>query len=113
MAAAYIEPIPERTMEVSVEYMTNTPAVGHLVYIIHYPNEAPSQQEILVAITPYILQILGGNRNDWMIESLINTIGFRYNYSFDWIHLNNKERMNPIMRTITFRPMHHQFEIYY
>ena len=107
-------------IEVSVGFMSSIPAVGHLEFVVHYSTEiVPSQQEVLVAITANVLRELGGQQTDWnitshdtsAIENDFEGNVFTYKYSFDWLHLDTKARMCPVMRTVTFRPHRHRFEI--
>ena len=106
----------ERMIEVSVGFMTQVPAVGRFEFVVHYTTAVvPTQQEVLAAITPTILYELGGQQEDWIIENHANENQeneFTYLYSFGWLHLNNKERSSPIMRTITFRPHRHRFIVH-
>ena len=113
------------TLEVSVGYMTQTPAVGRLEFVIKYDilehaerDRIPSEQDVLARINPYVLQQLGGEEEDWIIklhqnddENEYENNIYTYCYFFEWKNLNNKERVNPIMRTITFRPHRHRFAI--
>ena len=110
---------PVRILEASVGFMTHVPEIGHLEFIVHYSTDViPTQQEVLAAITPAVLRVLGHQQADWNITNvamdLVNMVdpyNFTYGYSFEWMHLNNKERTNSFMRTSTFRPHHHRFEI--
>ena len=109
----------DQTIQVSVGFMTNVPSVGHLEYVIHYKSidGIPSQDVILTRITPYVLRILGGNEDEWIInkyeanEEERDFSGYTYTYKFEWKDLNNKERICPIMRTISFRRHLHRFEL--
>jgi len=116
--ASYIETTPERTMEVSVGFMTAVPEIGHLEFVVHYSTEVtPTQQEVLTAITPDVLRFLGGQEQCWIITShdpavveLVND--FKYSYAFEWLDLDEKTRTCPVMRTSTFRPHRHRFTVY-
>jgi len=96
--------------EITVSYMTNRPAVGHLEFILNYNRIAiPSREDLLHIITPYVLDYLGGAEEDWMIAiHPINEFDQHLVYSFDWKNLNNKDRTCPVMRTISHRPHLHQ-----
>ena len=111
--ASYIETTPERTMEVSVRFMTALPEIGHLEFVVHHSTIlAPTQQEVLTAITPDVLRYLGGQEPQWIITSHDPSPDFTYMYSFDWLDLDNKARTCPVMRTSTFRPHRHRFTVY-
>jgi hypothetical protein len=119
----------QQTIKVSVGYMNQVPAVGHLEFIIHYtrpqaelPAELPvelppSQDAILTLITPHVLAYLGGNNDEWIINSYdFNEeeyiySGVTYLYNFEWKNINNRDRSCPIMRTVSFRIHRHQFEL--
>ena len=151
----------QQTIKVSVGYMNQVPAVGHLEFIIHYtrpqvdlprpqvdlprpqaelpadlprpqadmpaelprpqaelPAELPpSQDAILTLISPHVLAYLGGNVDEWIINSYdFNEeeyiySGVTYLYNFEWKNINNRDRSCPIMRTVSFRIHRHQFEL--
>jgi len=103
----------DRRYEISVGFMTNRPAIGHLEYTLYYDRLAavPSPVDLLRVITPHVLDYLGGTEADWLIEAHpVNDFG-QYVYTFDWKHLDNKARLCPVMRTITHRPHLHQMTI--
>jgi hypothetical protein len=100
--------------EVSVGFMTERPEVGHFEYELRYSvnvNE-PSRQDILDIITPHVLQQLrSDNDSDWIITTHpVNEFG-ELMYTFHWKNLNNKMRVDPLMRTVTFREHLHRFTI--
>lgn len=122
----------QQTIKVSVGYMNQVPAVGHLEFIIHYTRPQvdlprpqaelpadmpPSQDAILTLISPHVLAYLGGNVDEWIINSYdFNEeeyiySGVTYLYNFEWKNINNRDRSCPIMRTVSFRIHRHQFEL--
>ena len=100
-----------QTIEVYVGFMTHLPEAGHLEYALKYTDVAPTEEEIKRIITPEALQFLGGREEDWIIKYHPNDENGDYVYTFEWMHLNNKQRTCPIMRTSTFRPWTHRREI--
>jgi hypothetical protein len=115
--ASYIETTPERTMEVSVGFMTSYPEVGHLEFVVHHSTIlAPTQQDVLIAIAPDVLRFLGGQETDWFITShdpvVVDKGDFTYTYSFNSLHLDSKARTCPFMRTSSFRPHIHRFTVH-
>ena len=80
------------------------PIVGHLEFILHFSTfTEPSPQEMLEIIKPVFLERMGGRESDWSINyNDVNEYG-DHSYSFEWQHINNKDRSCPLMRTRTFR----------
>lgn len=100
--------------EVSVGFMTERPTIGHLEYELCYNVNAnePSQQDILDIITPHVIeQLRSESEDDWIITTHPSNELNTFIYTFDWKNLNNKLRVDPLMRTITFRPHLHRFTL--
>ena len=97
-----------QSVEVYVGFMTHLPEAGHLEYVINYTDDVPTEEDVKRIITREALQFLGGREEDWMITHHPNDENANHVYTFEWMHLNNKQRTCPIMRTSTFRPWIHR-----
>jgi len=101
----------QHAIEVYVGFITHLPEAGHLEYVINYTGDAPTEENIRRIITQESLQFLGGQEADWIINYHPNDENAHHVYTFEWLHLNNKQRVCPIMRMSTFRPWIHRREI--
>lgn len=93
----------------SVCFMNERPLIGQLEYIIrHNYTTHISPNDILEIITPYVLERLGGQTEDWIISTKRDN-----EYYFEWKNIDNKVRASPLHRTRAFIPYRDTINITY